>query len=228
MRKTTIAAVLVAVGVCAAGPLVSNANASTLIPYPNRGIENSATYIFTAIADGSITAYFSGSGAHFIEVLGMTVNGVPTGITGLNDQLSHIGDSLVLANNVHAGDKIVFFDQISPQNGGDIWYSNLALNADGGQHAYATPYDSNSHLLVGAIPSGVYVGFEDLTKDLSKGHGAPNFDYLDETFVATNVAINVTPLPPALPLFATGLGGLVLLGWRRKWKAASPVAECQG
>ena len=29
-----------------------------------------------------------------------------------------------------------------------------------------------------------------------------------------------TPLPAALPLFATGLGGLGLLGWRRKKKAA--------
>jgi hypothetical protein len=28
------------------------------------------------------------------------------------------------------------------------------------------------------------------------------------------------PLPPALPLFATGLAGLGLLGWRRKKKAA--------
>jgi hypothetical protein len=30
-----------------------------------------------------------------------------------------------------------------------------------------------------------------------------------------------TPLPAALPLFATGLGGLGLLGWRRKRKAPS-------
>jgi hypothetical protein len=29
----------------------------------------------------------------------------------------------------------------------------------------------------------------------------------------------VTPLPGALPLFATGLGALGLLGWRRKRKA---------
>jgi hypothetical protein len=28
-----------------------------------------------------------------------------------------------------------------------------------------------------------------------------------------------TPIPPALPLFATGLAGLGLLGWRRKRKA---------
>jgi hypothetical protein len=32
--------------------------------------------------------------------------------------------------------------------------------------------------------------------------------------------VTVTPLPAALPLFATGLGALGLLGWRRKKKAA--------
>ena len=31
--------------------------------------------------------------------------------------------------------------------------------------------------------------------------------------------VTVTPLPAALPLFATGLGGLGLLGWRKKRKA---------
>ena len=31
----------------------------------------------------------------------------------------------------------------------------------------------------------------------------------------------VTPLPTALPLFATGLGALGLLGWRRKKNAAA-------
>jgi hypothetical protein len=226
MKKTAIAAVLLAVGACATGPLVSSAQASTLIPYPTttpdgKHVENLATYTFTASNDGAVTAYFAGSAAHFIEVLGMTVNGIPTGITGLNDQLSHIGDSLILANNVHAGDRIVFFDQVSTQNTGDIWYSDPALNPiPDGQHVYATPYDSNSHLLISAIPSGLYVGFEDLRRALGS-----NFDYQDETFVVTNVATNATPLPAALPLFATGVGGLALLGWRRKRKSASIAAE---
>jgi hypothetical protein len=35
---------------------------------------------------------------------------------------------------------------------------------------------------------------------------------------------NVTPLPAALPLFATGHGGLGLLGWRRKRKSAATIA----
>ena len=33
------------------------------------------------------------------------------------------------------------------------------------------------------------------------------------------------PLPAALPLFATGLGVLGLLGWRRKRKAVSPADQ---
>jgi hypothetical protein len=36
-------------------------------------------------------------------------------------------------------------------------------------------------------------------------------------FVASD--LDTTPLPAALPLFATGLSGLALLGWRRKRKA---------
>jgi hypothetical protein len=35
----------------------------------------------------------------------------------------------------------------------------------------------------------------------------------------TSFSPNPTPLPAALPLFATGLGALGLLGWRRKRKA---------
>ena len=35
---------------------------------------------------------------------------------------------------------------------------------------------------------------------------------------------NATPLPAALPLFASGIGGLGLLGWRRKKKAATLAA----
>jgi len=38
------------------------------------------------------------------------------------------------------------------------------------------------------------------------------------------VEFDVTPIPAALPLFATGLGALGLLGWRRKRKAAAQVA----
>ena len=38
-----------------------------------------------------------------------------------------------------------------------------------------------------------------------------------------NDGVGETPLPGALPLFATGLGALGLLGWRRKRKKAAAV-----
>jgi hypothetical protein len=46
-----------------------------------------------------------------------------------------------------------------------------------------------------------------------------------DPFVAlTSFTLTPTPLPAALPLFATGLGALGLFGWRRKLKNASAVA----
>jgi hypothetical protein len=38
--------------------------------------------------------------------------------------------------------------------------------------------------------------------------------------------VGAVPLPAALPLFATGLGAMGLLGWRRKHKAAAIAALC--
>ena len=49
----------------------------------------------------------------------------------------------------------------------------------------------------------------------------PAYMALDNVSVS---AVSATPLPAALPLFATGLGALGLLGWRRKRKASAAVA----
>jgi hypothetical protein len=43
-------------------------------------------------------------------------------------------------------------------------------------------------------------------------------------FTANAGTVSAVPLPAALPLFATGLGALGLLGWRRKRKAAALAA----
>jgi hypothetical protein len=53
---------------------------------------------------------------------------------------------------------------------------------------------------------------------------APGFDPSGYSFifsdgVGNGPAASATPLPAALPLFATGLGAMGLLGWRRKRKA---------
>jgi hypothetical protein len=58
--------------------------------------------------------------------------------------------------------------------------------------------------------------------------GIPVYDvyYYDaSTYVGTlEVFATTTPLPAALPLFATGLGALGLLGWRSKRKNTAALA----
>jgi hypothetical protein len=50
----------------------------------------------------------------------------------------------------------------------------------------------------------------------------PGFWYIDDVSVVQE--ITAVPLPAALPLFATGIGGFGLLGWRRKRKAQAVAA----
>jgi hypothetical protein len=54
----------------------------------------------------------------------------------------------------------------------------------------------------------------------------PGLAGLQEYVGTANLTANLasTPLPAAFPLFATGLGGLGLLGWRRKRKNTAAVA----
>ena len=62
----------------------------------------------------------------------------------------------------------------------------------------------------------------------NSGTGQPGTFLTTETLTDTPgvwvaTAIPETPLPAALPLFASGLGALGLLGWRRKKKAPAPA-----
>jgi hypothetical protein len=183
------------------------------IPYPNSGTLNPATYVFTAAETGDVIAYFARSSASFENTLGLMINGVPTGIFGLNNHTSVVGDSLSLGF-AHAGDTLTFImHNISPGNG-DL-FSDPTLNGPydglpvGTQHVYATPYTATSPIF-DSIPAGVFVSFEDLPFRNS------NFNYDDLDFVFTNVVQAETPVPAALPLFASGLGVLGLFGWSRK------------
>jgi PEP-CTERM motif len=58
-----------------------------------------------------------------------------------------------------------------------------------------------------------------MTAGLSDGNFAQTTD-----LSVSGTGINATPLPAALPLFASGLGALGLLGWRRKRKGAALAA----
>jgi len=179
------------------------------IPYANAGTPNTQTYVFTAQATGDVMAYFAGSNADYMNQITLLVNGVATGVFGLNNHESAYGDQLNFGT-VNKGDVLTF--ALVNINPGDVgpWYSNAAMNADGYQHIYASAYAGDS-----LIPAGIAVGFEDL-------RNGGDFDYNDENFVFTNLATETTdpsdvPEPASLGLMLIGAAGLVL---RRRAKHA--------
>lgn len=183
--------------------------AHAVIPlYPSPGTVNPIDYSFTAASSGHVIAYFAGNGAGFTNLLGMLVNGVDTGIEGLNNQTSAIGDSLDFGL-VNAGDVLTF--KLRVTNTGDIFYSDRSMNGDGITHIYATNYAGGDF----GLPGGTYVGFEDL-------NGGGDLDYEDLAFVFTNVRSNV-PEPAAWALMLAGFG-LVGNAMRRRSKVSVTYA----
>ena len=179
----------------ATGAALLTSQAQAAIPvYPNPGTVNPIDYSFTAASTGDIVAYFAGNGGSFTNLLGLLVNGVDTGIEGLNNQTSAIGDSLNFGP-VTAGDVLTF--RLRVTDTGDLFYSKRSLNTDGITHIYATSYAGGDF----GLPAGTYVGFEDL-------NGGGDLDYEDLGFVFTNVTSNV-PEPAA---WAMMLGGFGLVG----------------
>src|SRR5262249_39951205 len=124
---------------------VARANARR---YPTAGTGDSCS--FTAGATGEIIAYFAGGGAAFDLQLGLLVNGVDTGVFGLDNKTSMIGQSLPLGH-ANAGAALTF---VLNNTDGDIIkkaYSDPTMNVSydidgsrGHQHVYSTSYTATS------------------------------------------------------------------------------------
>ena len=175
------------------------------------GVENPTVYTFTAAASGHILAYFAGSTASFDNQLGLMVNGVDTGIYGLDNHSSVLGASLDFGF-VSAGSTLVFIlkniSGLSP--GGQMAFSDKSLNGpyDGGvghQHVYATPYTGGGPI-IDSIPAGTFVSFEDLP-----AYWPPDWNYNDEDFVFTDVAVSTPDASSTITLLGMGLVGVSML-----------------
>lgn len=210
MRVSTLAALTGSAALLALGAGQARADA---IPYPCCGYNN-ADYTFYASSTGDVFAYFAGSTAGYVNQLGLLVDGVasPNGY-GLNNHTSSIGESFDLGF-AHQGDVLTFALNSITLN--KTVYSDPSMNdaydngpailtPDGHNHVYSTPYTATSPV-IGSIPVGTFVAFEDLPFPGS------DYNYNDEDFVFAGV--QTTPPPPAVPepgtwaIMLIGLGGL--------------------
>ena len=195
--RTLILATAVALG-------ATTAAQAALPNYPSPGSFNLADYSFTAVADGDVVAYFGGHTAGYTNWLRLEVNGVDTGLEGLNNQTSVLGQSFNFGA-VNAGDTLVF--KIRVANTGEYFYSKQSLNPDGLTHIYSANYAGGDW----GIPAGVYVGFEDL-------YGGGDRDYDDLRFVFTNVGGGevAVPEPATWAMLITGFGLIGMVARRRR------------
>ena len=181
--------------------LVAATAAKADVIYPNPGTENPTTYTFKATSNGSLLAYFYGSGASFSESLGVLVNGQDRG-TALDNHSSAYGQ-MYNFGNVSVGDTLVFYDDVKTT--GYTYYSDIKMNSDGVNHVYSTAFAGN-----GKIPAGTYVGFEDLSLHET---GWTDNNYTDEQFVFTIAAV---PEPSTWAMMILGFAGVGFLAYRRR------------
>ena len=114
------------------------------------------------------------------------------------------------------------------QFGGDLLVGNFNSN---NISAFALNPATGVFDFAGIIPIAGPGGLLALEFGNGGNGGSPNTLYFTDSLTIEAAAadglfgaIEPTPLPAALPLFATGLGGLGLLGWRRKRKAQALTA----
>jgi hypothetical protein len=164
---------------------------------------------FTLSSPTEIKFTSSGSGT-FINSSG--VLGAATGTVIFNLQgpsIFIINDVISLSENNFSG-KSTYDLSLNPGNYLFNWSMEADAGAGNNPGLVASSSADLSHtgtLTIDAVTPGASLAF-------LSGH-----DYS-----SSSEAISATPLPAALPLFATGLGALGLLGWRRKRKAAALAA----
>lgn len=173
------------------------------------------TYSWTTTSEGYGLNVFEPSSASFEVPLSDVLNGVIPQLDISNIQLVYPG--LTFNSAAASSDGNDFSAFVDPATGNFDYHDadqGLAVIAFAGT-------DINSAITFLSItvdnPNQDMNGVADQFNALNNGNadaGYPTAGYWTASFPSV-----ATPLPAALPLFATGLGALGLLGWRRKRKA---------
>jgi hypothetical protein len=185
----------------------------------------------TSVRDGGFEL------VNFLNFWGVQTNPGATIDTVTGGQDAHSGNSAVFFAGVHPNDfsPTELFQIIETTPGanyilsfavkdvlgrsGDVFeatFGGFSITITGDQAA-------NAYLVVTTMIDGAFVPPPTNFYNLSfQGIGEVNSGtiwFLDDVSLTPTLA---TPVPAALPLFATGLGALGLLGWRRKRKSTAP------
>jgi len=187
---------------------VANAKASTI------------TYTETATVSGTLT--ISPTLIHILtnDLLTLTGTGNTANVT--NPVSGVFLNNVTASFTVSSGGTVIesgtFTDPI------EVFDSQVGVSPSAGFHDNANSQDIldtfnaafASYALSTSIGPIIGAANNDLGVSYPTSAGLLNIDSAGPNATFTAV---VTPLPAALPLFATGIGALGLLGWRRKRKA---------
>jgi hypothetical protein len=226
--------------VCAALIAASGANADTLSEISFNG--GPFVSVCTSPSGTSCAGTASGSGV-VVNILGVTSN-APGTVTGAN-----LLSSVLSIQNTNTSGSVTlrFLDGVTnfflPIGGPLDLFSHIGTTAPVGSSANLLAFTSSVDTANGQNTSPGTFNAPTLNPDLTSGSSSKDSDLLIASLAApysiterfdftlgAGTTVNfsasttltpgpVIPLPAALPLFATGIGGLGLLGWRRKRKA---------
>ena len=243
MRTRTRFPFCIAVAVCGAGTaLVSNnANATVLDFYS--GITFGGGSITLSNSVDSYTGFYNGG----------LDGAVPNPDTGPNYGVVFTNDALASLNShTPSGGELGFASGLSGYNHlmnvAAGFTTGLAFYYSFEQPYFSVPYTPEINIYDGLNGQGNLLA--SITLSIQGHDGCStlycNFTEIGVTFSGTaesvsfagpgayaaysgitlgSASVNATPLPAALPLFATGLGALGLLGWRRKRKKSAAIAS---
>jgi len=135
-----------------------------------------------------------------------------------------VGNSNALGNNTDLG-----FINIAIAPGANVTKFGflVGLAGEAQQNSETVTFFDTNNVLLGSIAvsrSGGFgfVGWEDTAGYIGRAL-VQDTDLNSSVVTIDNLVVQTIPIPAALPLFASGLGALGLLGWRRKRKAAAAV-----